>query len=165
MKVYPDWLKSTTRTTPKLPSQIRLPVSLLHSYQPWSWWMQTKIREVSWQVWKSRNQEKAKVKIVITESTDYSILFYILDGSILAVCVLSLWLNVTMRKSALTTTESLKNIWNKASLIFFSLLFTWGLLYGVKDTYLVPYLSDDLGASSQLISQQDHINWSPSYTQ
>ena len=95
---------------------------------------------------------------MITESTDYSILFYILDGSILAVCVLSLWLNVTMRKSALTTTESLKNIWNKASLIFFSLLFTWGFLYGVRETYIVPYLSDDLGASSQLISQQALIN-------
>ena len=98
------------------------------------------------------------MKIVITESTDYSILFYILDGSILAVCVLSLWLNVTMRKSSLTTTESLKNIWNKASLIFFSLLFTWGFLYGVRETYIVPYLSADLGASSQLISQQNYNN-------
>ena len=90
---------------------------------------------------------------VITESTDYSILFYMLDACLFIVCVLSLWLTVTMRKSPLTTTESLKKIWNKASLIFFSLLFTWGLLYGVKDTYLVPYLSDDLGASSQLISE------------
>ena len=95
-------------------------------------------------------------KIVIPESTDYSILFYILDGCCFVVCVLSLWLTVTMRKSALTTTESLRKIWNKTSLIFFSLLFTWGLLYGVKDTYLVPYLSDDLGASSQLISEQNH---------
>ena len=95
---------------------------------------------------------------MITESTDYSILFYMLDGSILAVCVLSLWLNVTMRKSALTTTESLKKIWNKASLLFFTLLFMWGLIYGVRDTYVVPYLSDDLGASSQLISQQALIN-------
>ena len=95
-------------------------------------------------------------RIVVPESTDYSILFYILDGCCFVVCVLSLWLTVTMRKSALTTTESLRKIWNKTSLIFFSLLFTWGLLYGVKDTYLVPYLSDDLGASSQLISEQNH---------
>ena len=95
---------------------------------------------------------------MISESTDYSILFYILDGCLLAVCVLSLWLTVTMRKSALTTTESLKKIWNKASLLFFTLLFMWGLIYGVRDTYVVPYLSDDLGASSQLISQQALIN-------
>ena len=100
----------------------------------------------------------AEVRIVISESTDYSILFYILDGCLLAVCVLSLWLTVTMRKSALTTTESLKKIWNKASLLFFTLLFMWGLIYGVRDTYVVPYLSDDLGASSQLISQQALIN-------
>ena len=100
----------------------------------------------------------AEVRIVILESTDYSILFYILDGCLLAVCVLSLWLTVTMRKSALTTTESLKKIWNKASLLFFTLLFMWGLIYGVRDTYVVPYLSDDLGASSQLISQQALIN-------
>ena len=92
---------------------------------------------------------------MITESTDYSILFYMLDGCLLAVCVLSLWLTVTMRKSALTTTESLKKIWNKASLLFFTLLFMWGLIYGVRDTYVVPYLSDDLGASSQLISQHE----------
>ena len=104
---------------------------------------------------KSSNEESAEVRNVIAESTDYSILFYMLDACLLVVCVLSLWLTVTMRKSALTTTESLKKIWNKASLIFFSLLFTWGLLYGVKDTYLVPYLSDDLGASSQLISQHE----------
>ena len=95
---------------------------------------------------------------MITESTDYSILFYMLDGCLFAVCVLSLWLTVTMRKSALTTTESLKKIWNKASLIFFTLLFMWGLIYGVRDTYVVPYLSDDLGASSQLISLEAHIN-------
>ena len=95
---------------------------------------------------------------MITESTDYSILFYMLDGCLFAVCVLSLWLTVTMRKSTLTTTESLKKIWNKASLIFFTLLFMWGLIYGVRDTYVVPYLSDDLGASSQLISLEAHIN-------
>ena len=95
---------------------------------------------------------------MITESTDYSILFYMLDGCLFAVCVLSLWLTVTMRKSALTTTESLKKIWNKASLIFFTVLFMWGLIYGVRDTYVVPYLSDDLGASSQLISLEAHIN-------
>ena len=90
---------------------------------------------------------------MITESTDYSILFYVSDGCFLAVCILSLWLTVTMKRSALTTTESLKKIWNKASIIFFTLLFTWGLIYGVRDTYVVPYLSDDLGASSQLISK------------
>ena len=95
---------------------------------------------------------------MITESTDYSILFYMLDGCLFAVCVLSLWLTVTMRKSALATTESLKKIWNKASLIFFTVLFMWGLIYGVRDTYVVPYLSDDLGASSQLISLEAHIN-------
>ena len=94
---------------------------------------------------------------MFTESTDYSILFYMLDGCLLAVCVLSVWLTVTMRKSALTTAESLKKIWNKASLIFFTLLFMWGLMYGVRDTYVVPYLSDDLGASSQLISHQAYI--------
>ena len=28
-----------------------------------------------------------------------------------------------------------------------------GAVMGVKDTYVVPYLSDELGASSQLISE------------
>ena len=96
-------------------------------------------------------------RIVIPESTDYSVLFYILDGCFFVVCVLSFWLTITIRKSALTTTQSLRKIWNKASLILFSLLFTWGAVMGVKDTYLVPYLSDDLGASSQLLSEEnDH---------
>ena len=59
-----------------------------------------------------------------------------------------------MKKSPLATGESLKKIWNKASLIFFSILFIKGIVNGVKDTYLVPYLSEDLGASSQLISMK-----------
>ena len=61
-----------------------------------------------------------------------------------------------MKKSALSTKESLKKIWNKASLIFFSLLLIVGILFGVKDTYLVPYLTEDLGASSQLISKRQY---------
>ena len=87
------------------------------------------------------------------ESTDYSVLFYIFDGCLVVVLVLSFWLKVSMKRSGLTTKQSLKKIWNKASLIFFSILFIMGTLYGVKDTYLVPYLTDDLGASSQLISK------------
>ena len=61
-----------------------------------------------------------------------------------------------MKRSALSTKESLKKIWNKASLIFFSLLLIVGILFGVKDTYLVPYLTEDLGASSQLISKRQY---------
>ena len=93
---------------------------------------------------------------VILESTDYSVLFYIFDGCCFMVLVLSFWLKVSMKRSALSTKESLKKIWNKASLIFFSILFVVGTLYGVKDTYLIPYLTEDLGASSQLISKQKH---------
>ena len=93
---------------------------------------------------------------VIPESTDYSVLFYIFDGCCFMVLVLSFWLKVSMKRSALSTKESLKKIWNKASLIFFSILFVVGTLYGVKDTYLIPYLTEDLGASSQLISKQKH---------
>ena len=97
------------------------------------------------------------VAFATPESTDYSVLFYIFDGCCLIVLVLSFWLKVSMTKSALTTKESLKKIWNKASLLFFSILFIMGTLYGVKDTYLVPYLTDDLGASSQLISMTEMI--------
>ena len=89
----------------------------------------------------------------ISESTDYSILFYIVDGALVTVAVLSFWIRVSMRKSPLTTKESLKKIWTKAPLVLFSFLFIMGAVMGVKDTYVVPYLSDDLGASSQLISE------------
>ena len=75
------------------------------------------------------------------------------------VLVLSFWIKVSMKRSALSTKESLKRIWNKASLIFFSILFIVGTLFGVKDTYLVPYLTDDLGASSQLISNLISSCW------
>ena len=92
----------------------------------------------------------------VLESTDYSVLFYIFDGCLLMVLVLSFWIKVSMKRSALSTKESLKRIWNKASLIFFSILFIVGTLFGVKDTYLVPYLTDDLGASSQLISEKHY---------
>ena len=60
-----------------------------------------------------------------------------------------------MKRSAETTKESFKRIWNKASMIFFSFLFVMGMVIGVKDTYVVPYLTDELGASSQLISEKN----------
>ena len=93
--------------------------------------------------------------LVIPESTDYSVLFYMLDGGCVIIVVLSFWLNVTMKRSAETTKESFKRIWNKASMIFFSFLFIWGIVIGVKDTYVVAYLTDELGASSQLISEKN----------
>ena len=90
---------------------------------------------------------------VFIETTDYSILFFIADACFVTVAILSFWIQVSIKKSALTTKESLKKIWNRASVILFSFLFIMGAVLGVKDTYVVPYLTDELGASSQLISQ------------
>ena len=36
-------------------------------------------------------------------------------------------------------------------------VFILGVVAGVKETYAIPYLTDDLGASSQLISVLDLI--------
>ena len=80
-----------------------------------------------------------------------------MDGCFVTVIILSFWIQLSIKKSALTTKESLKKIWNKASLILFSFLFIMGTVIGVKDAYVVPYLTDDLGASSQMISEPKYL--------
>ena len=91
------------------------------------------------------------------ETTDYSVLFFIADACFVIVAILSFWIQVSIKKSALTTKESLKKIWNKASLILFSNLFIMGVVMGVKDSYVLPYLKNELGASSQLISEPKYF--------
>ena len=80
-----------------------------------------------------------------------------MDGCFVTVVILSFWIQVSIQKSALTTKQSLKKIWNKASLILFSFLFIMGAVIGVKDAYVVPYLTDELGASSQMISKPKYF--------
>ena len=79
-------------------------------------------------------------------------IFYIMAGFKLAAAALVFWLRVLIERSPQSTKESLKKIWNKPALILFSFLFSLGFAAGVKDVYAIPYLTDDLGASSQLIS-------------
>ena len=98
-------------------------------------------------------------KITISEPTDYSALFYIMAGFKLSAAVLVFWLTVKRDKSLQSTRESLKKIWNKPGLLLFSFLFILGFAQAVKDTYVIPYLTDDLGASSQLISNLISSCW------
>ena len=88
------------------------------------------------------------------ESTDYSILFYMYDGYFLLAAVLMIWLSVTLERSGQSTLEALKKIWNKSALIVFSLLFILGIQWGVQDSYVLVYLTDEMGASSQLTSER-----------
>ena len=96
-------------------------------------------------------------KITLPESTDYSVLFYIMAGFKITAAVLIFWLKVKVERSPQSTKESMKKIWNKSALILFAILFILGVVAGVKETYAIPYLTDDLGASSQLISVLDLI--------
>ena len=80
-------------------------------------------------------------------------------GFKLAAAVLVFWLTVKKDKSVQSTKESLKKIWNKPGLTLFSFLFILGFAAAIKDTYVIPYLTDDLGASSQLISNLISSCW------
>ena len=88
----------------------------------------------------------------LPESTDYSVLFYFMAGFQTTAAALIFWLKVKIERSPQSTKESLKKILNKSALTLISFLLVMGVVSGVKDTYIVPYLTDDLGASSQLIS-------------
>ena len=94
---------------------------------------------------------------IISEFTDYSVLFYIMAGCKFTTAMLVFWLRVNIERSPQSTKESLKNIWNKPALTLFSFLFILGFVAAVKEAYAIPYLTDDLGASSQLISVYDSI--------
>ena len=91
----------------------------------------------------------------IPESTDYSELFYIMAGFKLIAAILIFWLKVKIERSPQSTKESLKKIWNKPAITLFFFLFILGFVAAVKEAYAIPYLTDDLGASSQLISVFD----------
>ena len=75
------------------------------------------------------------------------------DGYFLLAAVLMIWLNVTLERSGQSTLEALKKIWNKSALIVFSLLFILGIQWGVQDSFVLVYLTDEMGASSQLTSE------------
>jgi hypothetical protein len=87
------------------------------------------------------------------ESTDYTILFYIMDICSAIAILLCLRLNVKIDPSGQTTKEALKKIWSKPAIIFFTFQLLYGIMWGVHDTYVIAHLSDELGASSRLISK------------
>ena len=47
--------------------------------------------------------------------------------------------------------RALRDLVNPSALIFFGILFGGGAMWGIHDTYLLIYLQNDLGASSQFI--------------
>lgn len=52
--------------------------------------------------------------------------------------------------------KSLKQLISGPALIFFGIIFHGGLLWGVHDTYVAVYLTEYLGASSQLIGNANY---------
>ena len=88
------------------------------------------------------------------ESTDYTILFYIQDICLAISIVFVLTLDVRMERSGQKTLEALKNIWSRPAMILFTMLTLVGAMWGIQDTYAIAYLSDEQGASSQLISTE-----------
>ena len=84
-----------------------------------------------------------------------SSLFYACDLFLVIAAIMTLWLKVEMKKSGQTTKESLKKIWTKPAIIFFTFMMILGYGWGVRDTYLFAYLQDELGASSSLISKRN----------
>ena len=94
-------------------------------------------------------------QLLLAEETNYSILFYACDVFLVIAAIMSLWLKVEMEKSGQTTKESLKMLWTRPTIIFFSFMLILGYGWGVRDTYLFAYLQDELGASSSLISKNN----------
>ena len=94
-------------------------------------------------------------QLMLAEETNYSILFYACDVFLVIGAIMTLWLKVEMEKSGQTTKESLKMLWTRPTIIFFSFMLILGYGWGVRDTYLFAYLQDELGASSSLISKKE----------
>ena len=78
-------------------------------------------------------------------------------GYYLLAAALMIWLNVTMERSGQSTVDALKKIWNKSALVVFTLLLILGMQWGVQDSFVLVHLTDDLGASSQLTSEQSWL--------
>ena len=77
---------------------------------------------------------------------------------------MALWLKVEMEESGQTTKESLKKLWTRPAIIFFSFVLIMGYGWGVRDTYLFAYLGDELGASSSLISMKGEFFFGVKFT-
>ena len=91
--------------------------------------------------------------VKLSEETDYSLAFYIADGFMVLACLVALKLKVTLERSDVKVTESLRKIFSVPSVMFFCLTFCNGWAWGVHDTYLYVYIQEDLGGSSALISR------------
>ncbi len=75
------------------------------------------------------------------------------DACLAVTILITLTLDIRMDRSGQKTREALKQIWSGPAVILFALVFVMGASWGVHDTYLIPYLSDTLNASSSLISE------------
>ena len=104
--------------------------------------------------------------VEVGEENNYTLAFYIFDGFLFLALLISFKLKVNLGTSELDqeskierkkeNRRALKDLVNPSALIFFGILFGGGAMWGVHDTYLLIYLQNDLGASSQFIGQVSH---------
>ena len=96
--------------------------------------------------------------------------FYLYDGCLFVALLISLKLKVTLgfgsdddnsdeakKRNKKETRRALKQIFSKPALIFYGMLFQNGVLWGVYDTYVIIYLQEYLGASSELIGNSVYL--------
>lgn len=88
-----------------------------------------------------------------TEEVDYSLAFYIYDGSIVCMCICALFLKISMEKTGEKSTKQLKKIFSKPAWNLFAFCFLMGFAWGIHDSFLYVYLQEELGASSAEISK------------
>lgn len=88
------------------------------------------------------------------EENDYTLAFYIFDAFLLVTILISFKLKVTLKTEVISKRREILKLFNLPAIVFFAILFFGGILWGVHDTYLLIYLQDELGASSQLLSKK-----------
>ena len=88
----------------------------------------------------------------LTEATDYSVVFYIQDICLALSIAVTFFLDIRMDKSGEKTIDALKKVGSKPALVYFFQILLFGIMWGVHDTFLLAFWSEDLGASSSLIS-------------
>ena len=90
---------------------------------------------------------------ILAEYADYTIAFFTCAGCVVFTTLFVFKLEVAPAKRTETTAKGLKKLMSKPALIFFSLLFVNGFQWGIHDTYLNIYLSEEMNATSVLISE------------
>ena len=94
------------------------------------------------------------VILMFSEQTDYSLVFYVNDVCLLITCIIYLFLDVNMEQTGENVWKSLKQIISIPAITFFGLCFLMGFQWGIHDTYLLIYLDEEMGASTEFISKR-----------